>query len=1270
MKRTLICVTLLFAVLFCRTPTAEAFTYGATYYKEHLQQARSMNYRVDPIYLHFNEIDTTFAGTSGITALYFTPGTAPEAAKGVIYYDLASEGLLLHNGTNWLTIDMAGGTSLDASYNLGSAITVDTLAVIMTTPNTSNNRVLELVQNDTTNNPAGMLITNTGTGAGLTFTTTGTNDIDGTGSSWQASAAGTITAVGLVSGASDIVMENAEIIHNTNDTEIGFKATEDIVMDLDAGTNIVGWKSNTGVHTWDYGSLTTISGMTTITGDAADFTIGSTGNAGGEDVIIQQAGVGDNQLVLQSAGNAANALRLVASAAGIDLDATGSTIVMTNTSDGSNDDFTIEVAGATDSSLILQSTGTGGDALSLITSAATGNIKIASSDKLDIDAADDILIDIAGEAGEDFILTNTGGSIILTATESAIDAIKVEATTGGIDILASGATTGEDIDIANTGGSVHIVATEAVDDSVNIDSVGLDVDASGSIVLSSTENTADSVVIQSTVGGIDIRADASTNEDIDISNAGGAINISSTEASNDAIKISTSDAAGQITISATDTTADGINMDSTGGIDIDAGITSDIAINAGQILIESEQSVASAISLITNTGVLETMVFTNSLGTDDASIDFDSTAGGMDIDVAKSFTLTSTEGGADAIVVTSTNGGIDLVTTGAATGEDIDITSSASVNITSAEAAAQTIVIATSGGGDATETIDITNDQGTAASATTQTDAAIQIEATVGGISLESGLSGADAIRLETSESGALITIQSIAGTGASATTQQDAAIQLYAEAGGIGLTSDLAGADAVRIEAQGADGTINIQNILGTTASATTQQDAAIQLYAEAGGIGLASDLAGVDAIRIETSNAAGLMTLQSIAGTGASATTEKDAAIQLYTQAGGIGLYSGLNNVDAIRIETAGVGALMTLQSTTGTGASATTEEDASIQLYSQVGGIGLSSGLGAADAIRIEASAAAGQITIQNIAGTTAAAATQSDASIQLFSQVGGIGLRSALNGSDAIRLEADGGANEIIILHANQGTLAADGASSIQLLSDSGGIGIKATAETDQDAIVLNAAAGGVDIIAATGKDITLTGGQITLASNENVAGAITLTTNTDTAETIIITNTAGTDEAAIDFVASAGGITFTTSGDTKFENDIDVDAAIVGDGLGALSGMLDTVTNDTDGKVLTVAETGTVQTNAGAGGPFGWTLPGAAAGVRYTFVVMAAFELRVTPAGGDKIYYGSTAMDAAEYYYADAVGESLIIEAVDGTNWIVLSSLGTWAEQTP
>jgi hypothetical protein len=62
--------------------------------------------------------------------------------------------------------------TLDVCYDAGvpgggRAITADTGAVTITVTNASNNRALELTQNDIVNNPNGMLITNAGTGASI-----------------------------------------------------------------------------------------------------------------------------------------------------------------------------------------------------------------------------------------------------------------------------------------------------------------------------------------------------------------------------------------------------------------------------------------------------------------------------------------------------------------------------------------------------------------------------------------------------------------------------------------------------------------------------------------------------------------------------------------------------------------------------------------------------------------------------------------------------------------------------------------------------------------------------------------------------------------------------------------------------------------------------------------------------------------------------------------------------------------------------------------------
>ena len=179
-------------------------------------------------------------------------------------------------------------------------------------------------------------------------------------------------------------------------------------------------------------------------------------------------------------------------------------------------------------------------------------------------------------------------------------------------------------------------------------------------------------------------------------------------------------------------------------------------------------------------------------------------------------------------------------------------------------------------------------------------------------------------------------------------------------------------------------------------------------------------------------------------------------DAALQLHAAAGGIGLRSTANLEGCIQIEAdGGADETIVIHSDQGTGVNAKGgSTDASINLTSDAGGIGLYSGINADNAITLEANGGADEtIQIRSNQGTgvaTADIANTVNASIALVSDVGGIGIASGLNADSSIRIEADGGVNETIVVHANQGTgVNAKGDStnaSISLLSDAGGIGL--------------------------------------------------------------------------------------------------------------------------------------------------------------------------------------------------------------------------------
>ena len=126
-----------------------------------------------------------------------------------------------------------------------------------------------------------------------------------------------------------------------------------------------------------------------------------------------------------------------------------------------------------------------------------------------------------------------------------------------------------------------------------------------------------------------------------------------------------------------------------------------------------------------------------------------------------------------------------------------------------------------------------------------------------------------------------------------------------------------------------------------------------------------------------------------------------------------------------------------------------------DASINLVSDAGGIGLYSALDGDNAISLEANGGTDEtIQIRSNQGTgvaTADIANAVNASIAVVSDVGGIALASGLNADRAIYISADAGTDETIEIHSNQGT----GTDSIKVHSDAGGLTLQGSAATSGD-----------------------------------------------------------------------------------------------------------------------------------------------------------------------------------------------------------------------
>ncbi len=463
----------------------------------------------------------------------------------------------------------------------------------------------------------------------------------------------------------------------------------------------------------------------------------------------------------------------------------------------------LSAAGGLDVDVALQ--------MSLVTSqnAADAIVINASAGGIDITAA--------GAAGEDIDIVNTAGSINITAGESGVDSVVITSSIGGIQINAAGAAAGEDIAITATGSSIRLVSTENVVDSIVLSSTngGIQILApaaapsedivltatGSSIRLTATESATDSINIESTLGGVNILASgASAGEDINITATGSSVNLTSTEDAALAIYLhangGTSETirlradqgtgvasidilsdVGGVTIAGGLGTADAVNITATtagGGIDIDSSTGGVDVLTTGGISIDasltSNFTVTGAVQDLTISSVGGSVVITGTEAAVDAvQINGNTGAGGIDIN-AGTGGITVDSGGLMSLDAAGT---VNLTTTGVF---DITVNSTAgSVILTGAEAVADAIQLnattalggidinAGSGGVTIDTTAAISLDSATASNFTVTGAADLTLNSTAGAVNVTSGGANADSI-LITSAGGAQLT-----ATGAAA---------------------------------------------------------------------------------------------------------------------------------------------------------------------------------------------------------------------------------------------------------------------------------------------------------------------------------------------------------------------------------------------------------------------------------------------------------------------------------------------------------------------
>jgi len=409
------------------------------------------------------------------------------------------------------------------------------------------------------------------------------------------------TSVVLNSGTGPISIGTNAIAHSiTIGNNVGATA---IVMDVGTGDFDL---NGVGASTYTMGAATT-SGTFAIggTSQTGDFDLGPSdgamtmniANADGAKTINVGAGVDGNTISLGNGINtSAQVINFANGASGAD-----STVNILS-GNGTAGTQTLNVLG-----------GTRAGALNLGTGAAAHAITIGSSSAAEIDVDSGAGIRLNAATASNFTITaglltvqSTSGQVQIISGQDVANAILIKTDAGTSEQIHLRNMQGTGVDgiwIDAFAGGMTLDAALASSDAININASagGVDIDAALDVVVTSTENAANSiylhadggtaetirlhsdqgtgvgsVTLESDVGGLLLQSGLASDDAINVSaTAGGVdidgalqVNIASSEAAADAIVINASDAAGGIDV----TTGGGsIDLSSAGSVTMVAG---------------------------------------------------------------------------------------------------------------------------------------------------------------------------------------------------------------------------------------------------------------------------------------------------------------------------------------------------------------------------------------------------------------------------------------------------------------------------------------------------------------------------------------------------------------------------------------------------------------------------------------------------------------------------------------------------------------------------
>ena len=1124
-----------------------------------------------------DEISLTTTSADGHISLV----SAHEAGQAIHLDGDADAGSIVDIDAGILDIDVTGATSIDAGGALNITTTGAASDIAIVTAHTAGTAL-----HIDANANAGSVVD---IDAGIL-------DIDVTGAtSIDAGGALNITTTGAASDISVVTAHTAGVA-----LHIDANANAGSIVDIDAGILDI---DVTGAATLDAAGVAigagsaeldlTTTGTLDINANALDMdltdssAITLTSSEGAEDLTIEQVGGNDSSIIITAEGTGDDAIKIDATAGSmliapslangktLKIGPTSATemvftphgtaanekISLINTSGTADDAIKIDaVAGgltlaAGNDSLIIDADGTDADALNID---SAGGIDVDAAAGITIDSADDTTITVGG-TGKILDIDASGALTIDSATSIAIGAnadkpIDIDSTTLDIDssdaITIDGTSTisidgaddmnftitsdgaGKDLTIAQVGAndsSIIITAAGTGTDAIKIDATAGDMLIAPTLIDGKTlklgpNGATEMVFTPSSTAG---------DEKILLTNTAGT--------ADDAIKLHS--VAGGITllaandslhIDADGTDADALNIDSAGGVDVDA---------AGLVAIDS-------VGLsIDNAGEAANITSTTDGNAEDFTI---ALAGATD----SSLILSSAGTGADALQITTTAGGIDITNGGASGGEDIDITSTnASVIITAGEAVEGAILLHADGG--ANETISIHSDQGTGVNAATgTTDASINLISDVGGIGLNSGINGANAIRLEANGGvNETIVIHSNQGTGAGS-------IELLSDVGGITLTGDtdhgvlvgtVSGAP-ISIGHTTSETTVNDNLTVTGDIDANGDVDIAGDLTLSAGADG-ALTFGAASSVKVVDNNAAALV-FEEANNAYITLVTSNDAEKVLFSKdAEFLGEISASGNIITtgdIIAENYIVRSSVT-QITSSFSSGSTIFGDTPGDGGGGDGAIGdIHQFTGSVSISGSNATINVGNVDIDSVDNVTIDAVD--DISLTTTSTDGLISFVSAHTSGDAVHIDANANAGSILNIDAGILDLDTDGKLEIDSVGAASHILHTATADGDftigmdgnadaslilsstgtaADALQIATSAGGMDITvngAAAGEDLDITAdSSINITATEDAANAIYLRANGGTSETLKIHSDQGTGEGSIEITSDAGGI---------------------------------------------------------------------------------------------------------------------------------------------